>query len=540
MRTVGLHGAPAPDPAHAPAPDPAHAPATDPAHAPATDLLDNSALALSAALHSRKISCVELMQACLARIDALNPAFNAIVSLRPHDELLAEASAHDALLAQGQSKGWLHGIPQAIKDLASVQGLRSTRGSPLFATHIPGEDALVVHRMRQAGAILIGKTNTPEFGLGSHTFNPVFGATRNAWDPQRSAGGSSGGAAVALALRMLAVADGSDMGGSLRNPAAWNHVFGLRPSQGRVPKLPSADPFFLQLGTEGPMGRDVADIARLLATQSGYHPQAPLSLGEDARDLAMPLPAGDLACAALRGKKIGWLADLGGHLGMEDGVLDVCGQALAHFSAMGAVVEPAQIAFDPEALWQAWLCLRQCAVAMELLPHARDPAQRALLKAEACWEVDQALQHAAIDLMRASAVRAAFFKAWLEAFDRWDFLALPSAQVFPFAVDASWPRTVGARRMDTYHRWMEVAIYATLGGSPAISLPAGFGTPARPSPTDPEQDASAQQSHGLPMGLQLIAAPRQDRALLEAAHAYAYARGAWIHRKPLSLQALTA
>lgn len=488
---------------------------------PDTELLETSALELSALLHARKVSCLEVMRACLARVDAFNPFFNAIVSLRPHDTLLAEASAHDTLLAQGRSLGWLHGIPQAIKDLAPVRGLRSTKGSPLLATHIPTDDALVVRRMREAGAILIGKTNTPEFGLGSHTFNPVFGPTRNPWDPLRSAGGSSGGAAVALALRMLAVADGSDMGGSLRNPAAWNHVFGLRPSQGRVPKLPASDLFFGQLGTEGPMGRHVADLARLLATQAGHHPKAPLSLAEDVRDLALPLPSGPQACEAMRGKRIGWLADLDGHLATEKGILGACERALRCFHDMGATVESARIAFDPEALWQAWLCLRQSTVAMELLPYAQNPAQRQLLKPEACWEVDEALKRSAIDVMQASAVRSAFFNAWLAAFDCWDFLALPSTQVFPFDLAETRPRRIGARSMDTYHRWMEVSIYATLSGSPAISLPAGFGAA-------PKTEALID----LPIGVQLIAAPRCDRALLEAAQSYAHAHAAWIHRKP--------
>ena len=502
------------------------------------DLLEASALQLSAWLHARNVSCVELMRACLARIDALNGTFNAIVSLRPHDALLAEAAEHDALLAQGHSKGWLHGIPQAIKDLAPVRGLRSTKGSPLLATHVPTEDALVVQRMRNAGAILIGKTNTPEFGLGSNTFNPVFGFTRNAWDPQRSAGGSSGGAAVALALRMLAVADGSDMGGSLRNPAGWNHVFGLRPSQGRVPKLPSADMFSAQLGTEGPMGRHVADLARLLATQAGYHRLAPLSLAEDPRDLACALPAGEEACAAIRGKRIGWLGDIRGHLATEDGVLSTCEEALDRFVAMGANVDAIRLDFDPEALWQTWLSLRHCAVAAELLVYARNPGQREQLKPEACWEVDEALKRSAIDLMQASMVRSAFFKTWLAAFDRWDFLALPSAQVFPFDLNESWPRSIGGRSMDTYHRWMEVAIYATLSGSPAISLPAGFGGPSRgvasPSGATEKQRPDAEWA----IGLQLIAAPRHDRALLEAAHAYETAHAAWIHRKPPALSSL--
>ncbi|MEY3216617.1 MAG: Acylamidase, partial [Pseudomonadota bacterium] len=239
------------------------------------------ALDLSRALHTQQFSCRELMLATLAQLDRLNPGSHAVVSRVDSDALLAQADLRDAQLARGESMGWMHGIPQAIKDLANVQGLRTTLGSPLMKDFVASEDGLMAQRMKAAGAIVIGKTNTPEFGLGSHTFNEVFGPTRNAWDPSKSAGGSSGGAAVALAQRMLPVADGSDFMGSLRNPAGWNHVFGLRPSQGRVPMSPAQDVFMAQLATEGPMGRHVRDVAMLLSTQAGAHPSSPLSLKDD-------------------------------------------------------------------------------------------------------------------------------------------------------------------------------------------------------------------------------------------------------------------
>ena len=218
------------------------------------------------------------MQACLDRIAQVNPRVNAIVSLQDPQGLLRQADERDAQLARGESMGWLHGVPQAIKDLANAAGLPTTLGSPLMRDFVAKEDGLMVQRMKAAGCIVIGKTNTPEFGLGSHTFNEVFGLTRNAWDSARSAGGSSGGAAVALALRMLPVADGSDFMGSLRNPAGWNNVFGLRPSQGRVPSWPVQDVWVSQLATEGPMARSVRDLARLLEIQAGHDPRAPLSL----------------------------------------------------------------------------------------------------------------------------------------------------------------------------------------------------------------------------------------------------------------------
>ncbi|MEO8653479.1 MAG: amidase family protein, partial [Ramlibacter sp.] len=222
-----------------------------------TDLLSWSAGDLSRRIAEHAVSCRELMKASLQRIDELNPRFNALVSLRPADKLMAEADARDRQLAQGQRLGWMHGFPVAVKDLADAKGLVTTMGSPATSRQPAARDALFVERMRRAGAIVIGKSNTPEFGLGSHTYNSVFGTTVNAYDETRTAGGSSGGAAVSLALRMVPVADGSDMGGSLRNPAAWNNAVGFRPSRGRVPAVPAEDVFYQQLATEGPMGRNV-------------------------------------------------------------------------------------------------------------------------------------------------------------------------------------------------------------------------------------------------------------------------------------------
>ena len=229
------------------------------------DITALDADALSTAIHARRVSCREVMSAYLERIHRLNPRLNAIVNLAPGDALLRQADKRDAELAQGRSRGWLHGVPQAIKDASPVTGFPNTLGSPLLANTMPARDSVMAARMKAAGCIVVGKTNLPEFGLGSHTFNELFGATPNAWDPMVSAGGSSGGAAVALAQRLLPVADGSDFMGSLRNPAAWANIFGLRPSQGRVPYWPAADTWVSQLGTEGPMARTVRDLARLLS-----------------------------------------------------------------------------------------------------------------------------------------------------------------------------------------------------------------------------------------------------------------------------------
>jgi amidase len=459
------------------------------------DITDMDALDLSAAIHARAVSCVEVMQAFLAAIARLNPTFNAIVALRPEDDLLAEAAVADAELATGRSRGWMHGLPQAIKDLAEAAGLPCTDGSPIHRGRISTLDDPFVARMRAAGAIFIGKTNTPEFGLGSQTFNEVWGATRNAYDPALTAGGSSGGAAVALALRLLPVADGSDHAGSLRNPAAFNNVLGLRPGFGRV--VDQTDEVFLpRLAVAGPMARSVADLAALLATQAGPDARAPLSLDEDPERFRAAL---DLDPKGLR---IGWLGDLGGHLPMEPGLLDLCAAATATFEDLGCTVAPATTAFDMEALFHAWKRLRHWQVGSGLAPLWRDPAHRALMKPEAVWEVEEGLKLTAFDVSADSATRSAWYQEVLRLFARFDFLALPATQVFPFPVETRWPTAIAGRSMDTYHRWMEVVIPVTMSGCPAIALPAGF---------DP---------HGRPAGIQLWGPWRSEFALLQAARAY--------------------
>ena len=304
------------------------------------DLHTLGAAELVGMMRAREVSSHEVVSAFLERIEALNPSFNAIVSRRPDDEVLREADAADRAVSAGDDVGPLHGLPHAIKDTADAAGLRSTYGSPLFADHVPTEDGLAVARVRHAGAIIVGKTNVPELGLGSHTYNSIFGATGNAWDPAYSAGGSSGGAAVAVAQRMIPFADGSDLGGSLRNPAGWNNVFGFRPSQGRVPGWPRLDAFHAQLVTEGPIARGAADLALLLTVQSGYDPRAPLSLAETAEGWAKPLDV-DLA-----GRRVAWLGDLGGQLPMEPGVLSVCEGALSSLEDSGLTVDPVTPAFD--------------------------------------------------------------------------------------------------------------------------------------------------------------------------------------------------
>lgn len=473
------------------------------------DLTDLDADALSRAIHARELSCREVMQAYLARIHQLNPHFNAIVSLAPDDMLLRQADERDAELASGQSRGWMHGMPQAIKDTGHALGFPTTMGSRVLKDAQAPVDSLYVSRMKAAGCIVIGKTNMPEFGLGSHTFNELFGATGNAWDATRSAGGSSGGAAVALAQRLLPVADGSDFMGSLRNPAAWNNVFGLRPSQGRVPAWPKPDVWVSQLGTDGPMARNVRDLAQLLSIQAGHDPRVPLSIAQGSQSFvpqALPKP-GEL--------RVGWLADLGGYLPMEPGILSLCEEALSVLAGAGLHVEPLAPGFDPEAVWRAWLVWRRALVASGVAAALALPGAREQIKPEALWEHDSAASLGFAEFMQASVQRSTFHAQLVGLLERFDALVLPSAQVWPFDLQLRWPRQIAGRQMDTYHRWMEVTLYATFAGLPAISVPAGFDGQGR-----------------LPMGLQLIGKPGGDAALLQVAGLYEQLMADVIKRRP--------
>ncbi|MBS0451046.1 MAG: amidase [Proteobacteria bacterium] len=473
------------------------------------DLTELDADALSRAIHARELSCKEVMQAYLARIERLNPSFNAIVNLAPQDSLLKQADECDAELARGQSRGWMHGMPQAIKDTAHALGFPSTMGSRVLEHAMPAVDSLYVARMKAAGCIVIGKTNMPEFGLGSHTFNDVFGPTGNAWDPKRSAGGSSGGAAVALAHRLLPVADGSDFMGSLRNPAAWNNIFGLRPSQGRVPGWPKPEVWLNQLATDGPMARNVRDLAQLLSVQAGHDPRVPLSIAQGPqRFVPTELPAPGQV-------RIGWLGDLGGHLATEAGVLSVCEEALRVLAGEGMTVEDTAPGFEPEAVWDAWLIWRRALVASAVSTALAQPGAREKVKPEVLWEHDSAAALSFSQFMQASQSRGAFHAQMLALLRRFDALALPSAQVWPFDVRERWPREIAGRPMDTYHRWMEVTLYATFAGLPAVSVPAGF-------------DAAGR----LPMGLQLIGKPGGERDLLQLAAIYEKLMIDVIRRRP--------
>jgi len=459
-----------------------------------SDLVQMDAVSLSEAIGAKRVSCREVMAAFLGHIERFNPKVNAIVSLQPRPVLLGQAEERDRELARGQRRGWMHGFPHAVKDLAPTRGLRTTWGSPLLDT-VPGEDAIFVERIRNSGAIIIGKTNVPEFGMGSQTYNSIFGPTLNPWELSKTAGGSSGGAAAALALRMLPVADGSDMMGSLRNPAAYNNVLALRPSYGRVPSA-DIELFFGQLMVAGPMARSAADLALLLSVMAGPDARAPFSIDED------PAIFTDILERDFSGTRVAWLGDLGGYLPMEPGIVELCRAALKALEAIGCAVEESGLGFPPERMWESWVTLRHWLIAGNLGALYDDPAKRAQMKPEAVWETERGMKLSAQDVYQASVARSELYRAVLKLFDNYEYLALPSAQVFPFAASTHWPKTVNGAAMDTYHRWMEVVVLASMLGFPVANVPVGF------------------SRNGLPMGIQIIGRRHADFAVLQLAHAY--------------------
>jgi Asp-tRNA(Asn)/Glu-tRNA(Gln) amidotransferase A subunit family amidase len=468
----------------------------------ASGLVELGVADLAGRIAAREVSCVEVMGTYLDRIDRLNPQVNSIVARRDRDELLAEAAERDRALAAGPV-GPLHGVPFAVKDLTEVAGQPWVAGSPVHRDRIGLVDAPFVARVRAAGAVFIGRTNVPELGLGSQSYNPVWGTTANPYDPARTAGGSSGGAAAALAMRLLPVADGSDYMGSLRNPAAFCNVLGLRPSRGRVPQ----PGFVAQLSEAGPMGRSVADVALLLSVMAGPDPLAPLARTDDL-DLA------DLRPAELRGARIAWVGDLGGRLATEPGILELGRAAADALAGLGAEVVDLVPDFDLDRLWEAFLVWRQWGMAgsAALLAHGE------LVKPEARWEIEQGLSLTTARIADAMLVRDAWYAAVVELFGNVDAVLAPSAQVFPFPADVHWPAEIAGRPMDTYHRWMETVAPWSMAGVPVLGMPAGF---------DPR---------GLPAGVQLIGAPGADRRVLEIGLAYERATG-WVERvRPPALE----
>jgi amidase len=463
------------------------------------------AVTLAEAIRRREISAVELMRACYAQIEALNPSFNALVNVLPRREAVRLAKIADRQVSSGAPTGPLHGLPMAAKDNIDVIGFPTTAGFEPFAGRVARRDSLLAARQRQAGAIFIAKSNMPEFGLGSHTFNRLFGLTRNPWDPARTAGGSSGGAAVALATGMVPLADGSDMGGSLRNPAAFCNVVGLRPSLGRIPD-PEACGWFVRLTTHGPLARTVRDAALLLSVQAGPDPADPLSLEAPAGAFA------DLDAAELAGLRIAWSADLG-HIPVDPTIAATVEVAAGTFGTLGCSVQPD--APDLRGAMGVFQVLRGAALAMRgRALDLEQPDWRRHAKATAIWNVDQGLALTATDLISAEQQRATLYRTVVQFFARYDALLLPATQVLPFPVDCEWVRSINGIEQTIYIDWMAICCVISVLGLPSISVPGGF------------------TAEGLPIGLQIVGPPRADTRVLQIARAFEAATGFGNRRPP--------
>lgn len=456
---------------------------------PGDELCDLTATEMIALLRDREIGAAELVEAHLRRIERVNPQVNAIVTLTA-EQALERAREADEDWARGHWRGPLHGLPVAHKDLVDTAGIRTTYGSRVHADHVPDRDALIVARMRAAGAITIGKTNTPEFGTGSHTVNAVFGATRNPYDLSRSAGGSSGGAAAALATGMVPLADGTDVGGSLRNPASFCNVFGLRPTPGRVPP-PSDRAAWFTLEVAGPMARTARDAALLMSVIAGFDPSSPLSVREPGEVFAAPLEPD------LTGARIAFSPDLGG-LPVDPETAEVTARAPEVLAGLGATVERVDLdlsdAEDAFRVYRAWWYALSHG---DLLAEHRD-----VLGPNVVWNIEQGLTLTGADLARAERLRTGLFRRMNAFFDTYDFLIAPVSQVPPFPVEQPYVTEIAGRRMPDYLAWMRSAYWISVLHAPAASVPCGF------------------TAGGLPVGVQIVGRPWADLEVLRLAHAF--------------------
>jgi amidase len=458
-----------------------------------SDICRLSAVEMARLLRARELSAREVLSAHLAHIERVNRTVNAIVTLVP-DQAMEKARQADEAIAQGREVGPLHGLPIAHKDLQPTKGIRTTFGSPIFKDFVPADDSLLVERIREAGAILVGKTNTPEFGAGSQTFNPVFGSTLNPFDRTRTCGGSSGGAAVALACGMLPIADGSDMGGSLRNPASFCHVVGLRPSPGRVPTWPAATGWST-LSVDGPMARSVADVALMLSAIAGPDPRSPIALADAGRSFAAPLDRD------FTGVRIAWWKDLGG-VPVDGRVKQLVNAQRGAFESLGCRVDEAEPDFSD--FDQVFKTVRGLAFVTGVAD--RVAAHRELVKDTILWEIDRGERLTAADIGRAEIKRTELYHRMRHFMEPYDFFVLPVAQVPPFDVTQPYVTEIEGVAMETYIDWMKSCYFISIVGNPAISVPCGF-TP-----------------EGLPVGLQIVARHQDDWGLLQIAHAFEQAR----------------
>jgi amidase len=468
----------------------------------AGDLCFMSGRELAVLIRSRQVSAREVMTVYLRQIERVNPVINAIVAKLDDHACLVLADEADRALANHNPIGPLHGLPWAFKDLEAVVGFPFTNGSPIHRTNMPAEDTVLVERIRTAGAIPIGKTNVPEFGMGSHTYNAVYGTTRNPFDTTKSAGGSSGGAAAAVAAGLLPMADGSDLGGSLRNPASFNNVVGFRPSVGLVPAAPVMLPF-LGFGVKGPIARSVDDVAFLMSVIAGPDRRDPGAYPSDPSTFTHTLQRD------FKGVKIAWCPDLGG-LPLDLQVRDVINRQRATLEDLGCIVEDASVDFREAddvfvtiRQWRSWITLGGL-----LTEH------RAEMKPEAIWEIEAGASLTSADVARAMIKHAALLDRFRRFQEKYEFVVCTVSQAQPFDAAARWPQEINGVRMDTYIDWMKSAYWISTTFCPAISVPAGF-TP-----------------NGLPVGLQLVGRSRADFSVLQLAHAFEQATGFGRQRPP--------
>jgi len=458
-----------------------------PVPAGGSDLCFLSAVELATRIRQKQVSAREVMTAHLAQIERINPKVNAIVTLVA-DRAMAAAARADEMTAKGGPLGVLHGLPVAHKDLVDTAGIRTTRGSRFYSDNVPTRDALIVERIHAAGALTLGKTNTPEFGAGSQTFNAVFGATRNPYDLSKTCGGSSGGAAVALACGMVPIADGSDTGGSLRNPPAFCNVVGLRPSPGRVP---SESGSWSPLTVQGPLARSVADVALFLSAIAGPDPRNPLSIQENGARGRTSLPR------SFKGVRVAWWRGLGG-VPFEPEIRRVVDASRGVFDELGCVVEDAEPDFDGVA--EAFPILRYAANHPQYAPLiAKNPDW---VKDTIKFEVAQAERLTAADIGRALARQARMHEQSRQFFERYTYFVLPVTQVAPFDVTTEYPASIEGAAMTSYIDWMRSCWYVTFMANPAMSVPGGF------------------TSSGLPVGIQIVGRHRDDWSVLQLAHAF--------------------
>lgn len=455
-----------------------------------TDICFLPATELAAAMSTGAISSREVTQAFLDQINRINPQVNAVVTLAAENALSA-ADAADVRRAQGDALPVLHGMPMLHKDTHATAGIRTTSGSPLLADNVPAADELLIERLHTAGAISMGKTNVPEFAAGSHTVNPVFGASYNPYGPSKTVGGSSGGAAAALATGMTPLADGSDMGGSLRNPAAYCNVIGLRPTTGRVPSEPGPFGHF-SLSVQGPMGRSVGDVALLLSAMAGPDLRAPAALEEPGANFARvePMEPGTL--------RIAISADFGGLIPVEPAIVAAVRKAGETFASLGADVHPAMLdlrgANDAFLTRRAWQFAATFGPILDVHPGG--------LKDTIVWNVERGRELSGADLARATSLTAELYQRTREFFTEYDALLLPTTQVSPFDTGIDYPSEIDGQPMTTYLEWMRSCSDVSVTGAPAISIPAGF--------TD----------EGLPIGLQIVTQYRAEKKLLQIARLF--------------------